>query len=228
MTLLVPDTRPEMCAISSVAEFDQVPGGQRRAEQVVVGHGIHPRQVDVAPAHVIVGTTLAISAMTGEFAWVPARMNPSASSSRKPRSTESSIRRSRRPPPLSTRCLPSVSRTEMRPSRRSKNQGWRTSLRSTPMARLRPAQGRAAALGRSRAAGLRRPAGGPLRRPEHGEIQGSGGPGWAGGVGRGGSRRPTSGLQQGGGTARSIARPGSGAGACRRWLIQSSTRSRTR
>ena len=40
-------------------------------------------------------------------------------------------------------------RTEIRPSRRSKNQGWRTSLRSTPMARLRPSRRvRAAALGR--------------------------------------------------------------------------------
>ena len=53
------------------------------------------------------------------------------------------------PPPLSTTCLPSASRTEIRPSRRSVNHGWRTSLSSTPMARLLPSRRvRAAALGR--------------------------------------------------------------------------------
>jgi len=48
--LLVPDTRPEICD-PAVAELDQVAGGQGRAEQVVVRDRVHPRQVDVPPAH---------------------------------------------------------------------------------------------------------------------------------------------------------------------------------
>src|SRR6266704_2005634 len=111
VALLVPDTRPETCAIlrwpSSIRWRVASVAPSRSSLATASTRG---RSMSRQPT-VTVGTALAISAMTGEFAWVHDQMKPSASSPRKPRSTESSIRRSSRPPPLSTTCPPSASRT---------------------------------------------------------------------------------------------------------------------